>query len=65
MTTDPIPSLHKLLTASELGQSVHLDAQEVEELSAAIIAARMTQLALWNEHQYMAAQIEAPLAVKH
>ena len=36
--TEPVQSLHKLLTASELGQSVHFNASEVQELSEAIIA---------------------------
>ena len=63
--TDPIPSLHKLLTASELGQSVQFDASEVQELSEAIVAVHMTQAAIWNEHQHMAAELQKKHSTVH
>ena len=63
--TEPVQSLHKLLTAAEYGQAVRLSAAEVQELSEAIIAVHMTQAAIWNEHQHMAAILEAKQSTRH
>lgn len=65
MTSDPLPSLHKLLTAAEEHKPVFLNAGEVAELSEEILSRRFASQIIWNEHQAMCAALEAPLAVKH